>query len=59
MLTTNKNDKLVELMQSLNQEQTSVKNGFDTKLMEMYKFVKQLENTKGVQARIPYLYWID
>ena len=59
VLTTNKNDKLVELMQSLNQEQTSVKNGFDTKLMEMYKFVKQLENTKGVQARIPYLYWID
>jgi len=59
ILTTNKNDKLVELMQSLNQDQVIVKSGFETKLMEMYRFVKQLENSKGVQARIPYLYWIN
>lgn len=59
ILTTNKNDKLVELMQSLNQEQAIVKTSFESKLMEMYGFVKQLESTKGVQARIPYLYWID
>ncbi|MFK8039294.1 MAG: signal peptide peptidase SppA [Crocinitomicaceae bacterium] len=59
IMTTNKNDKLVEFMQNLNQEQALVKTGFETKLMEMYKFVKQLESSKGVQARIPYLYWID
>ena len=59
ILTTNKNDKLVELINSLNQEQVAIKTGFETKLMEMYKFVKQLESSKGVQARIPYLYWID
>lgn len=59
ILTTNKNDKLVEFMQSLNQEQAVVKTGLETKLLEMYQFVKQLESSKGVQARIPYLYWIN
>lgn len=59
IMTTNKNDKLIELLQGLNQEQTAVKTGVETRLMEMYKFVKQLESSKGVQARIPYLYWID
>jgi protease-4 len=59
VLTTSQNDKLVELMQSLNQEQVSAANGIDTKLMELYKFIKQLEEAKGVQARLPYIYWIN
>ena len=59
VMTTNENDKFVELMQSLDQGKIKAKSGFESKLTELYRFVKQLENSKGVQARIPYLFWID
>ncbi|MFK8044849.1 MAG: signal peptide peptidase SppA [Crocinitomicaceae bacterium] len=59
VMTTNKNDQLVETLKSLGQVKTDAKSGYELKLLEMYQFVKQLENTRGVQARIPYLYWIE
>jgi len=59
VMTTSKNDPLVETLKSLGQVETDAKSGFELKLLEMYKFGKQLESTKGIQARIPYLYWID
>jgi len=60
--TTAKTDKLIEMIQAMeNQEEAgSVPTSeFQQKLMEMYHYVKLVETNKGIQARIPYLYWID
>jgi len=60
--TTAKTDKLIEMIQSMeNQEEGGdlPTSEFQQKLMEMYHYVKLVESNKGIQARIPYLYWID
>ena len=60
--TTAKTDKFIEIVQSLEEgEQTSVSvnSEFQKKLMEMYNYVKLMESNQGIQARLPYLYWID
>jgi protease-4 len=60
--TTAKTEKIIELMQSLDdQEQMTapINSDFQNKLMEMYHYVKLMESNNGIQARVPYLYWID
>ena len=61
VVTTQKNDKLVELMQSMNQSSIIIEqpSGLQNKLKEMYHYLSQLEQAKGVQARVPYLFWIE
>jgi len=59
--TTIKTNKLIELAENLEeQEQPSTE---DTKLqkqlVEMYQYVKLIETNSGIQARLPYLFWID
>ncbi|MFD1551677.1 signal peptide peptidase SppA [Putridiphycobacter roseus] len=58
--TTNKTDKFMQLIQNMNdggvQMPTST---LQTRLQEIYHFLSQLEQAKGVQARMPYLLWID
>ena len=60
--TTAKTDKFIEIMQSFeegDQAKVSVNSEFQNKLMEMYNYVKLMESNQGIQARLPYLYWID
>ncbi len=62
--TTAKTDKFLELIQNIEEEEDLntkilMPSEFQIRLMEMYGFVKSLENSKGVQARLPYLYWIE
>lgn len=60
--TTAKTDKFIEVMQSFDeggQTSVSVNSEFQNKLMEMYNYVKLMESNQGIQARLPYLYWID
>lgn len=60
--STAKTDKFIEVMQSFEegeQASVSVDSEFQSKLMEMYHYVKLMESNQGIQARLPYLYWID
>jgi protease-4 len=61
--TTAKTDKLIEVMQAMDSGEEKanleINSEFQTKLMEMYHYVKLMESNQGIQARLPYLYWID
>ena len=61
--TTAKTDKLIEVIQSLDEQEKMsspvVISEFQQKLLEMYNYVKIMESNSGIQARMPYLYWID
>ena len=60
--TTAKTDKFIEIIESM-ENQESIEDipttEFQQKLIEMYNYVKLMESNKGIQARLPYLYWID
>lgn len=61
--TTAKTDKFIEIMKSLDEQEKMssqvVISEFQQKLLEMYNYVKIMESNNGIQARMPYLYWID
>ena len=58
--SNNENDRLTELLKTFDQmESTQTQPGLNDKLIELYQFVERLENAKGVQARMPYLFWIE
>lgn len=61
VFSTIKTDKMLELIENIeDQEQPEAP---DTKLqkqlIEMYQYVKSIETHSGIQARLPYLFWID
>lgn len=61
--TTAKTDPMLEALISIQgQNKSSVslkKSAFQTKLMDMFDFAKSIESNAGIQARMPYIYWID
>jgi protease-4 len=60
--TTAKTNDFVQLMNKFEEQTTanvSVKSGLEHKLTEMYSYVRLIESNKGIQARLPYLFWID
>ncbi|HIP36890.1 MAG TPA: signal peptide peptidase SppA [Crocinitomix sp.] len=60
VLTTIKTDKMMELIESFSEEESqATESKIQQQLMEMYHYVKQIENHSGIQARLPYLFWID
>ncbi len=58
--TTNKTDPMIEMMSSFGQTAiSSNNNGLEQKIRTLYQYVKRLESSKGVQARMPNLLWIE
>lgn len=61
--TTAKTDPMLEALIALQDQENSnasVKaSAFQTKVMDMFNFAKSIESNSGIQARIPYIYWID
>lgn len=61
--TTAKTDPMLETFIALQDQEksnTSVKSSaFQTKVMDMFNFAKSIESNSGIQARMPYIYWID
>jgi protease-4 len=61
--TTAKTDPMLEALIALQDQENSnasVKaSAFQTKVMDMFNFAKSIESNSGIQARMPYIYWID
>ena len=58
--TTNKTEKFMQLIQNMNSDEVRMPaSDLQSKMQEIYHFLSQLEQAKGVQARMPYLLWID
>ncbi len=57
--STTETDPMIELMKSFDQVKASSDQLLQKRLMELYQFVERIENSKGVQARMPYLFWIE
>jgi len=63
VFTTAKTDPMLEALITLQEQDnntSSVKvSALQTKVMEMLNFAKSIESNSGIQARMPYIYWID
>ncbi len=61
--TTAKTDPMLETLIALQEQDkpnTSAKaSALQTKVMDMFNFAKSIEANSGIQARLPYIYWID
>jgi protease-4 len=61
--STAKTDPMIEALLALQEKEsttTSVKaSALQTKVMDMLNFAKSIESNAGIQARLPYIYWID
>jgi protease-4 len=62
--STSKTDPMLETLLALQEQEsmsaTSLKtSALQTKLMDMFNFAKSIEANSGIQARMPYIYWID
>jgi len=61
--TTAKTDPMLEALIALQEQDnntSSVKvSTLQTKVMDMLNFAKSIESNSGIQARMPYIYWID
>jgi len=61
--STAKTDPMLEALITLQEQdnnKTSVKSSaLQTKVMDMLNFAKSIESNSGIQARMPYIYWID
>lgn len=61
--TTAKTDPMIEALLALQEQEgnkTTVKSSaIQTKIMDMFNFAKSIESNSGIQARMPYIYWID
>ncbi len=56
-----KGSELIELIDALESQEMSVnvQSPLEIQLTEIYKYLKTVGNTQQIQARLPYLYWID
>ena len=63
VFTTAKTDPMLETLIAMQDQQkpkASVKeSSFQAKIMDMFNYVKMIESNNGIQARMPYIYWID
>jgi len=61
--TSSKTDPMLETLitlQGQDKPKASLKaSALQSKLMDMYNFAKSIESNSGIQARLPYIYWID
>lgn len=56
-----KDNPLMELIESFEEfeNQGQVRSHLELQLMEMYSYLKTIGTTEQIQARLPYLYWIE
>lgn len=56
-----KNSELFELLENLEEqdESTAVQSQLEMQLTDIYNYLKTIGTTSQIQARMPYLYWID
>lgn len=59
IFSTTKTDPMIETLKKFSESSVSHSIGIDDKLMELMHYIKFLDQAKGVQARIPYLFWIE
>ena len=60
VITTNQTDPAIAYIQNFTSASVSIpQKGLNQKLKEIYNYGEYLENTKGIQARMPYLFWIE
>ena len=63
VFTTAKTDPMLEAFIAYQDQEvakTSAKtSALETKLMDMFNYAKSIESNSGIQARLPYIYWID
>jgi protease-4 len=54
-------NKLFELIESLENEDSSIKihSALEIQILDMYKYLKTVGSTQSIQARLPYLFWIN
>jgi protease-4 len=64
--STVKTDPFIEIITAIEEQQNNDEDASATpeskiqhQLMDMYRYIKMIETNKGVQARIPYLIYID
>jgi hypothetical protein len=52
---------MIDLIESIEEEEqpSTEKSKLQKQLVEMYQYVKLIETNSGIQARLPFLYWID
>lgn len=57
-----KDNELFELIESIEEQEdveSQAKSSLELQLMDMYNYLKTIGNTQQIQARMPFLYWID
>lgn len=58
-----KNDELFELLENLEEQDMSAaataQSHIEMQIMDIYNYLKTIGSTQQIQARLPYLYWID
>lgn len=61
--STAKTDPMIEAFIALQEQENSTASvktsALQTKVMDMLNFAKSIESNAGIQARLPYIYWID
>jgi len=61
--STSKTDPMLETLLALQEQESTTKSvkpsALQTKVMDMLNFAKSIESNAGIQARLPYIYWID
>jgi len=63
--TTIKSNDMLEMLSQLDggeedqDKAITINSKFETKLLDMYKYVRMLDKNQGIQARMPYIYWIE
>ncbi|MGV6860749.1 MAG: signal peptide peptidase SppA [Putridiphycobacter sp.] len=60
--STVKSNEFLEVLETIEEQeeqQSSPESHLQQQLVEMYNYVKTVEANSGIQARLPYLFWID
>ncbi len=55
-----KKDELLQFLEAFEEGSASVtaQSALEAQLMDIYSYLKTIDNKKSIQARLPYLFWV-